>query len=99
MPDDCGYTGNPKKNIEIALSRTVPEINAFLHFMQNLKMAKVADDSMDILDIKNFVKIAQSRTISKINAFYAEFQDGCQKWRENNFFFFFFFYSIFQYIK
>ena len=35
--------------------------------------------------VDNLVKIALSRTASEINEFYAEIQDGCQKWLENNF--------------
>ena len=82
--------------VEIALSRTISEINALLHFTQKFKMAaksggkvifceKLPVDSAYTLWVKNLVEIALSRTVSKINALYAEIQDGCQKWRESNF--------------
>ena len=32
-----------------------------------------------------FSNISLSHTVGEINAFYAEFKDGRQKWRENNF--------------
>ena len=55
-------------------------MNAFLHFMQKIKMAaesgwkmffceKSPVDSVDILWVKNFVEIALSRSVSEINAF------------------------------
>ena len=61
-------------------SRTIPEINAFLHFTQKFKRAtknggkaifpeKSPVHSADILRVKNFIKIALSCTISNINAF------------------------------
>ena len=65
--------------VEIALSRTVSEINALLRFTQNFKMTvksggkamfckKSPVDSTDTLQIQNFVEIVLSCTISKINA-------------------------------
>ena len=88
-----------KNFVEIALSRSVSEINTFLHFTQKFKMAAKSGgktlfcktspvDSPYTLWVKNFIKIALSCSVSEINtffAFYAEIQDGCQKWRENDF--------------
>ena len=54
LPVDAGHTLLVKNFIEIALSRTIIEINAFLHFTQK---------------VKNFAKIALSYTIIEINTF------------------------------
>ena len=37
--NEMQYTGLPFTPLEIALSRTVSELNAFLHFAQKFKMA------------------------------------------------------------
>ena len=61
--------------VKIALSRTVSEINKFLHFMQKFKMAaksggendfweKSPVESPNTLWVKNFVEIALSRSVS-----------------------------------
>ena len=42
----------------------------------------------DTLGVKTFVKITLFHTVSEINGFlhfYAQFQDACQKWQENDF--------------
>ena len=82
-----------KNFVEIALTRTVSEINALWHFTWKFKMAaKVAGsdfcltspvDSSYTMQAKNFVKIAPSRSVSEIG--YAEIQHGCQKWQESDF--------------
>ena len=38
-PDDSVYTLRAKSFIKISLSNTIFEVNAFLHFMKNFKMA------------------------------------------------------------
>ena len=57
----------------------IPKINAFLHFMQKLKMAakngskeifvKCRQYTLQIPCVTNFIKIAVSQTVFKINAF------------------------------
>ena len=80
LADDSVCSLRVKNFIEISLSRTISEINVFLHFMQKFKMATkrgmkmnfwqtVADDSVNTLQVKNFVEITLSLTISEINAF------------------------------
>ena len=70
----------PWGSVEIALSCTVSEINAFLHFMQKFKMdAKnggkriigkiLPDDSANILGVKNFAEISLSHSVFEINVF------------------------------
>ena len=72
------YTLRVKKFVEISLSRTVSEINAFLHFSQKFKMAAKSGGKMlfcksspvgsvDTLWVKNFVEIPLSRSVYKIN--------------------------------
>ena len=66
-----------KNFVEIALSHTVSEINAFWHFTQKFKMAaksggkmiKVASRLCRYFWVKNFVEIALSYTVSEINHF------------------------------
>ena len=64
--------------VEIALSCT--KIIIFLHFMQKFNMAakkwrendfwqNIADDSVYILRVKNFIEMAVSRTVAKIIVF------------------------------
>ena len=76
----CQYTlqipCGSKNVVEIALSRTVFEINMFWRFTQKSKMATkngrkmiFAVDSGDTLWVKNFVEFALSCTLSEINAF------------------------------
>ena len=66
--------------IEIALSRSVFEINTFLCLTQKFKMAAKSGgktlfceimpvDSADTLRVKNFVEIALSCSVSEINTF------------------------------
>ena len=65
--------------VEIALSRSISEINMFLRFMQKFKMAaksggktifaKSPVDSANTLWLKNFVEISLSRSVSELNAF------------------------------
>ena len=60
---------------EIALSRTVSEINVFLrftlvlHWLENNFSEKSPVDTTDILLFRNFNKITLSHTVSKIKAF------------------------------
>ena len=79
--------------VEITLSRSVSEINAFLCLMQKFKMAtksgekiffeKIsAVESPASLWVKNLVKIALCGSVSVFNA---EIQDGRQNRQENNF--------------
>ena len=63
LPDDFANTLGVKNFPKIALSRTISKINAFLGFIQKIKMA------IQIAISKNFVKIALSRTISEITTF------------------------------
>ena len=72
-----------KNFAEIALSRSVSEINTFLQFTQKFKIAVQSGrkmifvksckimliDSADTLWVKNFVKIDPSRSVSEINVF------------------------------
>ena len=69
-----------KNVIEIAQSRTISEINLFLHFMKNFKMdtktgrktviqERMPNDSVDTLGVKYFIEIALSHTVSEINSF------------------------------
>ena len=97
-PVDSADTVRVKNFIEISLSCSVSEINAFFLFYANSRwppkvagkrfFGKIPVDSADTLRIKNFIKIAVSCSVPEINmffAFYAEIQDGRQKWRENDF--------------
>ena len=78
LPHGSADTLKVENFIEIALSQAVSEINAFLSFMQNFKMAtkhggkrfcKNWLDSALTLGVKNFVEITLSRTIFEINKF------------------------------
>ena len=76
LPVEFAETLWVKNFFETALSRTVSEINAFLHFTQKLKMPpppppppppRMAEISpVDSAD-KNFVAITLSHTVSEIN--------------------------------
>ena len=79
-PADSADNLQVKNLLEIALSRSISEINGFLRFTQKFKMAtksvgennfceKTPVDSADTLQKKNFIKIALSRSVSEINAF------------------------------
>ena len=78
-PVDSPDTLRVKNFVEIALSRSVSEINAFLHFIQKFKMAAKSGGKMIFeescqktaytLRIKKFVEIALSRSVSEINTF------------------------------
>ena len=79
-PVDSADNLRVKNFVEIALSRSVSEINMFSCFIQNFKMAvkslwendfceKSPVDSADNLRVKNFVEIALSRSVSEINMF------------------------------
>ena len=64
------------------------EIQDGQKWRENNFWEKVAVDSADTLQFKNFVEIALSHSVSEINAFfsfYAEIQDGRQKWQKNYF--------------
>ena len=83
-----------KKLIEIVLSHTVSEINAFLRFTKKFKMAAknggktiFGEKSLDDSAVPWGSKISKPLccTVSKINAFYAEIRDGHHKWQKNNF--------------
>ena len=64
--------------VEIALSHTISEMNALLHFTQKFKMAaksggkvifvKSHQYTLDTLGFKNFDEIALSRTVKEIEA-------------------------------
>ena len=77
---DSAHTLWAKNFVEIALSCSVTEINAFLRLMQKFKMAaksgrktifweKSPVHSPDTLWVKNFIEMALSRSVSDINAF------------------------------
>ena len=51
LSDDCADTMGVKNFVEIALSRTVSEINALLHFTQKFKMA--VKNGRKTIDIKS----------------------------------------------
>ena len=79
-PVDSANNLQVKNFVEIAQSRSVSEINTFLHLTQKFKMAiksgrkmilceKSPVDSAYTLWIKNFVEIALSRFVSGINTF------------------------------
>ena len=79
-PVDIANTLRVKNSVEIALSRSVSEINAFLCLTQKFKMATKSGgktffckimpvDSADTPWVKKFVKIALSHSVSKINIF------------------------------
>ena len=77
MQVDSADTPWVKNFVEIALSCSVSEINAFLRFMQQFKMATKSGgktnfepgDSADTLWVKNFIEIALSCSVSEINVF------------------------------
>ena len=62
-----------KNFIEIALCRSVSEVNMFLCFMQKFKIKlndfwkKLPVESPNTLRVENFVEIALSHSVSKIN--------------------------------
>ena len=79
-PVDSADIRGVKNFDEIALFRTVSEINAFLRFTQKFKMAakyggendlweKSTVDSTDTLGVKNFDEIALSCIVSEMNVF------------------------------
>ena len=79
-PVDSAYTLRVKNFVEIALSRSVSQINTFLCLTQRFKMAAKSGrktnfcdmmpvDSTDTLWVKNFVEIALSRSVFEINTF------------------------------
>ena len=91
---DSLYTLLVKNFVEIALSRTVSGINAFLNFTQEFKMTtKMAGQQFlgkvtSILcryQAENFLEIVLYRTVIEINVFYAEIQDGRKKWQKTIF--------------
>ena len=71
------YILGVKNFVEMAVSRTVSEINAFYAEIQygrqkwweNHFLQKVADNSTHTLRVKNFVQVALSHTVSEINRF------------------------------
>ena len=98
MPVHSADTLWVKKLVKIALSRSVFEINAFLHFTQKLKMAAKSGRENDFWEKTGIdsrypagQKFCQNRCIllrfpdKRFSLFYAEIQDGRQKWQENNF--------------
>ena len=85
-----------KNYVEIALSRSVFEINTFLHFTQKFKMAVKNGGKMILRKVASRLcrypthqKFCQNCSISlrfqdkRVFAFYAEIQDGHQKGRKN----------------
>ena len=80
MMFDSADTLRLKNFFEIALSRSVFEINVFLHLTQKLEdghqkwrendfCEKSAVDSADTLWVKIFVEMALSRSLPEINVF------------------------------
>ena len=80
-PVDSADTLRIKNYVEIALSRSIIEINAFFVFNTEIQDGrqkwrennfgeKLPVDSADTLWVKKFVKIALSHSISEINAFF-----------------------------
>ena len=97
-PVDSADTLGVKNFVEIALSCTVIEINAFLHLKQKLKMAskngrkndfleKWPIDFAETLPVKNFVEISLSHRYRDkcILAFYQKYKMARQIWLGNNF--------------
>ena len=92
---DSADTLRVKNFVEIALSHSVSDINAFLHLTQKFKMAagkhflKKVPSRLCSYPVGQ--KFCRNRSISlpfrdkHVFAFNAEFQDGRQKWRENDF--------------
>ena len=86
-----------KNFVGIDLSRTVSEINTFLHFIYKFKMtAKILVGKLFFFFFfaksgtwpwkpKLFIKIALRYTISEINVFCTEIQDARQTWEEIDF--------------
>ena len=80
-PVDSTDTLWVKNFVKIAVSRSVSEINVFLHlteiqdgrqkWRENYLCGKSSGDFAVTLWVKNFVKIALSRSVSEINAFCA----------------------------
>ena len=96
--DSADTLGGVKNFVEIALFCTFSEIYAFLHFMQIFKMAAkmagkrfLGKPASRISKYPMSKKICQNRSISHrfqdkyVFVFYTQIQDGCKKWRENNF--------------
>ena len=91
MPVDSADTMRVKNVVEIALSRTVYEINVFLLAVY----AGIQDDRPKMAEELFLGKVASrlqkpcgSKILSKslyLAPFYTEIQDGRQKWRENDF--------------
>ena len=95
MPVDSADTLRVKNFVEIALSRSVSEINTFLYFTQKFKTAAkcvgktiVEKSQQYTLQIPCGSKIS-SKSLSfqdkSIFAFKTEIQDGHQKWRKKDF--------------
>ena len=87
-----------KNFVEIALSRSVSEINTFLYFMQKFKMAAKSGEKLFLRKVARRLcrylvcqKFCRNCSISlrfrdkHVFAFNAEIQGGRQKWRENDF--------------
>ena len=97
MPDDSAYTLRAKNIVEISQSHTVSKMNAFLHVLQKIKIAAKNSGktilgkkwlmNLYALRIKNFIKTALAHFLDTgvFFTFYTEFQDGRQKWPENDF--------------
>ena len=98
MPADSEDTLRFKNFVEIALSRSVSDINMFLHFTQKFKMAAKSGRKIFLRKVASGLykypvgqKFCRNRFISlrfrdkHIFLFKTEIQDGRQKWRENNF--------------
>ena len=92
------YTLRVENFVEIALSRSISEINTFLRLTQKFKMAAKIGGKTFLQKVASRLciypvgqKFCQNRSISlhfqdkRVFAFNAEIQDDHQKWRENNF--------------
>ena len=97
-PVDSADTQWVKNFVEIALSRSVFEINPYLHLMQKFKMATKSGGKRFLEKVASRLctypvgkEFRRNRSISLrfrdkcFFAFYAETQDGWQKCRKNNF--------------
>ena len=89
---DCPHTQWTKNFIEIALSRSVSEISRFLCLTQKSRWLGVKRFLQKVASRQRRhpvgQKIRHNRSISlcyRDKLINAEIQDGCQKWRKNDF--------------
>ena len=70
VTDDSVETGGVKNFVKISLSCIISERNAFLYYVQKLKMASKISSEL------SYLALFPSKAVT---------QDGLQKWRENDF--------------